>query len=135
MQLQFDKRYGQGYSARVWYTLGYVRGNTGGVGTPTSSFQLLDDMNLDLNEGPGDNDRRHILSISGSALVPKAHGVTASWVLRYMTGSPFSVIDTNTDPDRNGVLFDPLPAGDYSGNRFRFGDGALGRRPQRRAGP
>jgi carboxypeptidase family protein/TonB-dependent receptor-like protein len=115
IQLQFDKRYSQGYSARVSYTAGYIRGNTSAVGTPSSSFQLLGDMRLDLNEGPGDNDRRHLLTVSGTVLVPKLHGVTASGVMRYMSGLPFTILDTNTDPDRNGILFDPLPAGDYTG--------------------
>ena len=32
-----------------------------------------------------------------------------------MSGRPFSIIDTNIDPDRNGILFDPLPAGTYTG--------------------
>jgi hypothetical protein len=72
-------------------------------------------MNLDLNEGPGDNDRRHLLAWSGSALVPRTGGVTASWVLRAMSGTPFTLVDTNSDPDRNGILADPLPAGSYSG--------------------
>ena len=36
-------------------------------------------------------------------------------LFRYMSGRPFSIIDTNIDPDRNGILFDPLPAGTYTG--------------------
>lgn len=115
LQVQFEKRMSHGYSTRVAYTLGYIRGNTGASGTPSSSFQFLDDMNLDLNEGPGDNDRRHLLAWSGSALVPRTGGVTASWVLRAMSGTPFTLVDTNSDPDRNGILADPLPAGSYSG--------------------
>ena len=38
-----------------------------------------------------------------------------SALFRYMSGRPFSIIDTNIDPDRNGILFDPLPAGTYTG--------------------
>jgi len=116
LQLQFEKRMSHGYSTRVAYTLGYIRGNTSASGTPSSNYQFLDDMNLDLNEGPGDNDRRHLLAWSGSALVPRTGGVTASWVLRAMSGTPFTLIDTNTDPDRNGILADPLAAGTYSGD-------------------
>ena len=32
-----------------------------------------------------------------------------------MSGTPFTLIDTNSDPDRNGILADPLAAGTYSG--------------------
>jgi outer membrane receptor protein involved in Fe transport len=116
LQLQFERRLNRGYSTRVSYTLGYIRGNTSATGTPSSNYQFLGDMNLDLNEGPGDNDRRHLLAWSGSVLVPRTGGgVTASWVLRAMSGLPFTLVDTNTDPDRNGILADPLAAGSYSG--------------------
>jgi hypothetical protein len=36
-------------------------------------------------------------------------------VLRYLSGVPFTVQDTTLDNDRNGVLFEPLPAGSYNG--------------------
>ncbi|HEU0108360.1 MAG TPA: hypothetical protein VFT38_19405, partial [Vicinamibacteria bacterium] len=32
-----------------------------------------------------------------------------------LSGPPFTIQDTEVDADRNGVLFDPLPAGTYSG--------------------
>ena len=32
-----------------------------------------------------------------------------------MTGSPFTIFDSNIDADRNGELVDPVPAGTYSG--------------------
>ena len=38
-----------------------------------------------------------------------------------MSGRPFSIIDSNVDADRNGILFDPLPAGTYTG----VGDNAI----------
>src|SRR5262249_58298174 len=60
--MQYEKRLSRGCSTRVSYTLGYIRGNTSATGTPSSSYQFLGDMNLDLNEGPGDNDRRHLLA-------------------------------------------------------------------------
>lgn len=115
LQLHVEKRFSRNYSARVAYTLSYSRGDTSGNGIPTSPFQLLDDMRLDLNEGPTDFDRRHNLVVSGSVRVPRTGGLMASWVARALSGSPFTVQDTSTDPDRNGVLFDPLPAGSYSG--------------------
>ena len=48
---------------------------------------MLDDLNLDLNEGPTNVDRRHNLVISGQALVPKTHGLTVAWVARALSGS------------------------------------------------
>ena len=33
-----------------------------------------------------------------------------------LSGLAMSLIDSNSDPDRNGILADPLPAGTYSGN-------------------
>ena len=52
--------------------------------------------------------------ISGQALVPKAHGLTFSSVVRALSGSHFTVIDSTTDPVRNGTFAEPLPAGNYT---------------------
>jgi hypothetical protein len=81
-----------------------------------SNFQFLDDMNLDMNEGPTDVDRTHNFVFSGAAVVPKTGGVIFSTVVRYLSGTNFTIHDSTTDPDRNGILVDPLPAGTYSGN-------------------
>ena len=78
------------YSFRVSYTLGHARGNTPGQGIVLSGFQLLDDLHLDLNEGPTNFDRRHNLVISGQALVPRARGIAVSWVARAVSGAPFT---------------------------------------------
>jgi len=42
--------------------------------------------------------------------------MTLSGTMRVLSGLPFSLIDSNSDPDRNGILQDPLPAGTFSGN-------------------
>ncbi|HET7618266.1 MAG TPA: hypothetical protein VFK20_07140, partial [Vicinamibacterales bacterium] len=115
LMVSVNKRFSQNYSARVSYTLAYSRGNTPGAGVPTSGFQVLDDMNLDLNEGPGANDIRHNLVISGQALIPHTGGLNVSWVARALSGTPFSLTNANIDPDRNGTQAEPLAAGDYSG--------------------
>ena len=113
------KRYQAGYSFRVSYTLGYARGNTSGLGIPTSPFQVLDDLNLALNEGPTNFDRRHNLVISGQAFVPKTSGLTVAWVARALSGTRFSVTDSTTDPDRNGTFAEPLPAATYTSTTGR----------------
>jgi len=41
--------------------------------------------------------------------------MTLSGTLRLLSGLPFTLIDSSSDPDRNGILFDPLPAGTYTG--------------------
>ena len=114
LMLSFNKRFSHNYSARVSYTLAYSRGNTSGNGVAGSGFQVLDDMHLELNEGPTSFDTRHNFVVSGQALVPKTGGLNLSWVVRALSGSPFSLTNNNIDPDRNGSQSEPLAAGDYS---------------------
>jgi hypothetical protein len=116
VMVQVEKRFGQNYSARVSYTLADSRGNTSGAGAPASPFQVLDDLNLDLNEGPTNFDQRHNLVASGTAIIPRTGGLSVSWVARALSGSPFTIIDSRIDADRNGTLADPLAAGSYSGS-------------------
>ena len=86
LQVALVKRFASDYSFRVSYTLGHSRGNTSGAAIPLSGFQLLGDLNLDLNEGPTNVDRRHNLVVSGQALVPKTGGLTLAWVVRALSG-------------------------------------------------
>ena len=116
LELQLEKRYSRGLSGRVSYTLASSRGNTPGTGSPQILLQSLDDLRLDANEGPTDFDRRHNLVVSGTVRVPKTGGLTISGIARALSGLPFSLIDSSTDPDRNGILFDFLPAGMYRGS-------------------
>jgi hypothetical protein len=115
LEIQLEKRYSHGFSGRLSYTLASSRGNTAGSGSPQILLQSLDDLRLDANQGPTDFDRRHTLVVSGSVRVPRTGGLTLSGVARAMSGLPFSLIDSSTDPDQNGILFDLLPAGTYAG--------------------
>jgi hypothetical protein len=115
LELHVDKRLSRDISAKVSYTLSYSRGDTSGNGIPQSLVQVLDDLRLDTNQGPTDFDRRHNFVVSATARVPRTGGLTVSAVARALSGLPFSLIDSNTDADRNGILFDLLPAGSYSG--------------------
>jgi carboxypeptidase family protein len=110
-----EKRESHNWSGRVSYTLAYSRGNTSGALTATNSMQYLNEYRLDQSQGPTDYDRRHNLVLSGRGEIPHTHGMTASGTLRMLSGTAFTLVDTTSDPDRNGVLFDPLPAGTYSG--------------------
>lgn len=115
LMLQVKKRFSHNYSTQVSYTLAKSRGNTSGNGAPLSNYQVLDDMHLELNEGPSDFDNRHNLTISGTALVPRTRGLNLSWVARALSGRPFTLTNADVDADLNGILAEPLPAGDYTG--------------------
>jgi len=114
LKVLVEKRYREFWSLRGAYSLGYSRGVTANQ-TDTPQLQVGTDLKLAEYEAPSGVDRRHNLVISGRIEVPKTHGMTVSGVLRMLSGTPFTIQDTNVDPDRNGVLFDPLPAGIYSG--------------------
>jgi hypothetical protein len=117
LQLSFDKRFAHGFSSRVSYTLAKGTGNTGANGASGSAFQLLQDMRLDLNQGPTDFDRRHNFVVSGSAIVPKTKGLTVSWLARALSGLPFTLVNNTIDQDRNGQqAAQPIVAGTYSGS-------------------
>jgi len=120
LKLHLERRWAGTHAFRLAYTLSRSHGNTNSVfplagNMGISPFQYLDDLRLDANEGPTDVDRRHHFVLSGSALVPRTGGLTVAAVVRALSGLPFTLQDTGVDADRNGVLFDPLPAGTYSG--------------------
>jgi outer membrane receptor protein involved in Fe transport len=115
-EFQLDHHLGQSFLYRISYTYSKSKGNTSGNGIPTSSFQFLDDMRLGANEGPTDFDKPHNFVLSASGRVPHTGGhLELATVTRYVSGDPLTIQDTNTDGDKNGILFDPLPAGTYSG--------------------
>ena len=115
LQMQFDKRFSHGYNVRVSYTRSRSFGN-GNPGTSENiNTQLLGDLRLDLNEGPTTQDRPHSLSVNGTMEVPRTRGLKISGVFRANSGTPFTITDSTTDPDRNGLFQEPLPAGTYSG--------------------
>ena len=114
IMLQMKKRFSGNWSAQVSYTYGSERGNSTGSGAPSSGFQVGQDMHLERNEGPSSFDIRHNFTFSGTALVPRTHGLNLSWVARALSGYPFSLVDGAVDPDQNGIIAEPLPAGSYS---------------------
>jgi len=113
LNLSLEKRYSQNWSGRISYSLSKSEG-TAFNQADRNTYQFLDDPRLDALWGPSAVDRRHILSLNGRAEVPKV-GITLSSTIRYMSGAPFTIFDSNIDADRNGELNDPLPAGTYSG--------------------
>jgi hypothetical protein len=115
LNFSLAKRMSSGYMYRISYALGYGRGNHNGQNRETSPFQFEQDLNLELNEGPVSRDRRHNLSISGAWAVPFLRGFEVSGVYRYLSGTPFTLVDSDFDEDRNDNTSEPIPAGRYVG--------------------
>jgi hypothetical protein len=116
VQLSLVKRQSRGYTYRVAYTWSNTYGNTISPGNiETIPTQLGDQLNLDQAEARTSQDRPHVLSVNGSLEVPKTRGLVVSGGVLYQSGSPFTLTDSSTDPDRNGQFQEPLPAGTYSG--------------------
>jgi hypothetical protein len=121
LQASLQKRFSNHYQVRLSYTLARGRGTVGAPGaTDTIQTYTADpatgaiDYHLDDRVSLGDQDRPHILSLSGAVEVPHTGGLNLSGVWQYNSGTPFSLTDSTTDPDRNGVFQEPLPAGTYS---------------------
>jgi hypothetical protein len=117
LQLSLDRRFHQGLHFRAAYTLSNGRGNTSAAGTPNANFQILDTLNLDKDQGPTNFDRRHNFVFSGLYEIPKTRGLMVSTVIRALSGLPLTIFDSRVDSDRNGINFDPLAAGTYTGKR------------------
>ena len=115
VNFSLEKRYSHNWAARISYALGYARGNSEADQTNQNNYQLLGDPRLDLDFGPLNADRRQNLVISGRVEIPRTHGLTVSGASRYMTGMPMNMINSAVAADRNGLLFDLLPAGTYCG--------------------
>jgi hypothetical protein len=114
LNLSLEKRYANNWSGRISYSLSKSRG-TAFSQADKNTYQFQTDLNLDDLYAPQEVDRRHVLSINGRTEIPKTGGITISSTLRYMSGAPFTILDTGIDADLNGELVDPVPAGTYSG--------------------
>ena len=135
LQVSGTKRSSRGWSARLSYAFSRGRGNTPTGQGVASNSQFLDDLNLDSEIGPTSVDRPHILSMSGSYDVPGTRGLKVSAVYTVRSGTPFSLIDSSVDHDRNGLTGNEyLPAGKYSYStpddsyEFDYSGGRLGGR-------
>ncbi len=115
VNFSLEKRFSQHWAARVSYALGHARGNAEANQTSDNNYQLLGDPLLDRNFGPLDNDRQQNFVLSGRVEIPRTGGLTVSGIYRWMTGTPITLYNSAVDADRNGRLFDPIPAGSYCG--------------------
>jgi hypothetical protein len=112
LTVELRKNYSQNYSFRASYTLGFSRGNSGQ--DQASDWQLGDDLRLDMAQGPLGNDRRHNLVLNGMVRVPYTGGLQLSGIARFTSGAPFDIVDSSTDPDRNGEFQELAQAGTYT---------------------
>ncbi len=115
LQISGTKRSSRGWTGRLSYAFSRGRGNTATGQGAASNAQLLDDLNLDEEIGPTAVDRPHILTLTGSYDVPRTGGLKVSAVYTARSGTPFSLVDSSVDHDRNGLTGNEyLPAGTYS---------------------
>ena len=117
LQFSLVKRYTRGYQYRVAYTLSQTFGNVPSPGAiDLIDTQVLNDLHLELAEARTSQDRPHVLSLTGAAEIPKTGGLQLSGSFQYQSGAPFTLTDSTTDDNRNGLFTDNvLPAGTYSG--------------------
>ncbi len=114
LNFQIEKRYSDNWQMRASYSLGKSEGNSIYY-LDANWAQVGNDVNIDQLWGPSPYDRRHNLTLSGRTEIPVFGGITLSGVMRYMSGAPFTIHDTNFDPNMNGWGPDPIAAGTYSG--------------------
>jgi outer membrane receptor protein involved in Fe transport len=115
--LEARKRWGANLQASIAYTYGEVTDTVPDAtavvpnGSDDAKF-APDPKNFDLADGPGNNDQRHRLVLSGvwspeafadqqGALHALLDGWTLSWIATYQTGQPYSKGVTN-DLNRDG---------------------------------
>jgi hypothetical protein len=116
LQVSATKRHSNNWSGRASYAYSRGRGNTPSGQADAAASQFLDDLNMDAEVGPTNEDRPHILTLTGTYDVPRTGGLKVSAVYSARSGQPYSLIDTTFDLDRNGFTTNEyLPAGTYSG--------------------
>jgi hypothetical protein len=122
LQTSVQKRFSHGYQFRVSYTYSQAHGTIRAPGaTDTITTYTTDPVTKETNqnlgnlEAPGDQDRPHLLSMSGSVEVPHTKGLNLSGVWQYQSGTPFTLTNSSTDPNQNGLFEEPIAAGTYSG--------------------
>lgn len=116
LNVSLEKRYANRWSGRVSYSLSKSFG-TAENQADKNTYQVGTDLKLDQWEGPSSVDRRHIVALNSRAEVPKTGGMTLAATVRYMSGAPFTIFNSNIDVNQNGELTDPSPAGTYSGTQ------------------
>lgn len=116
LNVSVEKRYANRWSGRISYSLSKSFG-TAENQADKNTYQVGTNLNLEQWAGPSTVDRRHILAVNSRLEVPKTGGMTLAGTMRYMSGAPFTIFNSNIDVNQNGELTDPSPAGTYSGTQ------------------
>ena len=112
LYVRLDKRLSNRHQYMISYTLAKEE-NTGGTA------EIRDFYNIDRDRGPGQQDRRHTLVMSGAIQLPYDVTLGGVWSLR--SSRPFSA-QAGRDLNRNGVNNDLVPG--TTSNVFNRGDNA-----------
>jgi hypothetical protein len=117
LQVAVTQRPTRGLMGRASYAFSRGKGNTSTGQADTINSQYLSELRLDGPEvGPTSVDRPHILTLAASYDVPRTGGLKVSSVFQARSGTPFSLVNTAVDADRNGLTANEyLPAGTYRG--------------------
>ena len=116
VQVAVTKRLSAGFNGRLSYAYSRGRGNISTGQADLANYQFLDELNMDQEHGPTSVDRPHVFTAAASYEVPRTKGLKVSGVYHVRSGTPFSLVDTTYDLDRNGLTTNEyLPAGTYSG--------------------
>jgi hypothetical protein len=96
---------------KIAYTLATNRSNTNttlSAGAATNPFDFSED------DGPTDNDVRHVLAINGSSALPI--GLQVSGLLTFRSALPYSAISSAPRPDGKPFAFRPEPRNQRRGD-------------------
>lgn len=124
--VSLNRRFQRWYGVRAAYTLSKNTDNAGNA----FFFSPQDNSNLSGEWGPGDNDQRHRLALSGTFEIPRGDfdsatrralsGFQMSYIFSYGSALPFNTIlgnDRNFDTNSNDR---PVGVGRNSGKGFDF---------------
>jgi hypothetical protein len=122
LQLKIERRFAQGLSLLSSYTYGKALDYSTWYNDRTF---WADQANLELNRGRGDQDRRHMLVVSGvwelpffketkGAAAALLGGWSLNWIGTFQSGLPVNLLtDRDADFDGNAGGDRPNPAGDW----------------------
>jgi len=123
LQISLNRRYADGFQLKGSYTLSRATGTTDDGLFSDANFQTQTALNLDMQDGPTDFNRKHNFVVSGLYRVPHTRGLIVSTIIRALSGTPITIFDGLVDSDSNGVNFDPSATGGSFTNSRTFPNG------------
>lgn len=116
----------RGDTVRLAYTLASARGNTTGP-LYSRSAPATNPFDYSEDEGPNDNDIRHVLSVSGTWWLPL--GIQFSPIISFRSAFPYSATTLVKDPnDDDPFIHRPEPRNSRRGDKYFTFDARLGKR-------